>query len=251
MLYTTVDAAMVLSQVKRQNDTCFLDVLHNISCGTLSEADYNILKQRFTTSVSEEERKSFKDAIRLYPTRAEVDEHNKNCLVALKHPTTGNPMPISRIPAQHNSAQARDGTENEAGGLRNTLYLAKGARIMLRANLWTEKGLVNGSMGEVVDILYAQDRSPPDDAPVAIICKFDCYQGLYLDDLTKTVVITPITKQWKSKNGQDCIRQQFPTSLCYACSIHKSQGLTLDKANVNIGTLKEMSPGLTYTAVTS
>ncbi|KAK3926419.1 ATP-dependent DNA helicase [Frankliniella fusca] len=48
-------------------------------------------------------------------------------------------------------------------------------------------------------------------------------------------------------NGVTCSREQFPVTLAYSTTIHKSQGLTLTKAFVDIGE-KEMSPGLTYVA---
>jgi len=43
---------------------------------------------------------------------------------------------------------------------------------MLRVNLWTSKGLVNGSIGEVVDILYKRGEKSPDDIPVVVLRKF-------------------------------------------------------------------------------
>lgn len=229
LLYNNIDGSIVLSQVKRQNDEKFTNLLSNISNGCVNLRDYNTLKERFTTSVTADERNTFKDAIRLFPTRKEVDDYNNKQLLNLKHPESGLPIPVARIPALHNCAAASNGTENEAGGLRPVLYLAKGAKIMLRANLWTEQGAVNGAIGHVVDILYNEGTNPPDDPPAALVCSFDSYKGPYLNDSDKTVVIEPMIKQWKDKKGNDCSRIQFPISLAYACSIHKSQGLTLDK----------------------
>ncbi|KAJ1518828.1 hypothetical protein ONE63_011560 [Megalurothrips usitatus] len=120
---------------------------------------------------------------------------------------------------------------------------------MLRSNLWTEKGLVNGAVGHIVHILYEEGSDPAKDPPAALVCTFDNYTGPYLDDSRKTVVISAITRQWTSKKGTDCVRIQFPVALCYACTIHKSQGLSLEKVFMNIGALREKASGQTYTAL--
>lgn len=229
LLYKNIDASMTLTQVKRQNNIEFQKILQNICSGNVSKLDYRTLVKRFTTSVKPDERQSFKDAIRLYPTLLEVKDYNMDRLEKLKDKETHQPVPVARIPARHNCTAAAQGTLNEAGGLSSVLYLAKGAKIMLRFNLWTEQGLVNGAVGQIVDILYEEGTNPPDDPPAALVCQFDSYKGPYLDDEKKTVVIAPMTSQWKSKQSIDCAREQFPVSICYACTIHKSQGLTLEK----------------------
>ncbi|KAE8745809.1 hypothetical protein FOCC_FOCC007456 [Frankliniella occidentalis] len=162
--------------------------------------------------------------------------------------TNGQQEPIARIPALHNCNEAARGTRDDAEGLFPVLHLAKGAKIMLKSNLWTEKGLVNGAMGEIVDILYREVANPQIDPPDVLICKFDSYTGPYLDNDLKTVPIQSLTKSWTSKAGDACTRTQFPITLSFACSIHQSQGLTLQKAVIDIG-LKEMSPGITYVAL--
>ncbi|XP_026291707.2 uncharacterized protein LOC113216175 [Frankliniella occidentalis] len=63
------------------------------------------------------------------------------------------------------------------------------------------------------------------------------------------VPISMYTKSWVSKNGKCLSRAQFPLVLAYACSIHKSQGLTLQRVIVDIGALKEQCVGLSYVAL--
>ena len=74
--------------------------------------------------------------------------------------------------------------------------------------------------------------------------KFDSYSGPTLPD--GTVPITPLRRTWLSTTKQ-CSRLQIPLKLAWAVTIHKSQGLTLDKAVIDVGK-KEFSTGLTFVA---
>ena len=114
---------------------------------------------------------------------------------------------------------------------------------MLTANLWVDMGLVNGAMGTVVAICYSNGGIPPH-LPVAVMVSFDSYQGPTLPD--STVPITPLRRTW-SVSGASCSRLQLPLKLAWAVTIHKAQGLTLDRVVINVGK-KEFSTGLTFVA---
>ena len=46
---------------------------------------------------------------------------------------------------------------------------------MSSSNMWTEPGLVNGSMGTIVAILYRSGG--PLDLPIAVVVRFNKYNG--------------------------------------------------------------------------
>jgi hypothetical protein len=48
---------------------------------------------------------------------------------------------------------------------------------MLTSNLWTERGLVNGSMGTVFDISWDPGLDPFSTFPTLLLIKFDDYSG--------------------------------------------------------------------------
>ena len=78
--------------------------------------------------------------------------------------------------------------------------------------------------------------------PIAVMVKWDNYSGPYFHkDLFS---VTLITRSWND-GDQICTRTQFPLSLAWAITIHKWQGMTLDKAVLNFGP-KEFSAGLSY-----
>ena len=95
---------------------------------------------------------------------------------------------------------------------------------MLITNLWVEVGLVNGAVGTVISICY--ERGGPPDLPLAVMVKFDDYTGPTLPD--QTVPITPVRCTWAS-SACNYSRLQIPLKLAWAVTIHKAQGLTLDK----------------------
>ena len=157
-------------------------------------------------------------------------------------------VPIAQVNARHNTPAAAKLTSDDMGGLEPKLFLAKGARVMLTRNLWTEKGLCNGSMGTVVDIVYKEGDHPPA-LPIAVIVQFDdTYTGpSFRSDIPRSVPIIPQTNE-SDLYGSSHERQQLPLKLSWAITIHKSQGLTLDKAWVDIGKSEKFT-GLTYVAL--
>ena len=152
-------------------------------------------------------------------------------------------QPVAMLKAVHNGPGAFKATSEEAGGLDPVICIAQDAKVMLCANLWVDVGLVNGARGTIVAICYENGHSPPD-LPVAVMVRFDCYSGPTLSD--GSVPICPLRRTWFASNNQ-CSRLQVPLKLAWAVTIHKSQGMTLDKAVIDVGR-KEFSSGLTFVA---
>ena len=101
---------------------------------------------------------------------------------------------------------------------------------MLTENLWTEVGLVNGSMRTVRDILF-EDQGPPH-LPIAVF--------ITSLDGTKVVTIAPIRRTWESKNETLFSRLRVLVCLAWAITVHKSQGLTLPKAKIELFILLQL-----------
>jgi ATP-dependent DNA helicase PIF1 len=95
------------------------------------------------------------------------------------------------------------------------LYVKVGARVMLTVNINIPLGLVNGSMGKVIDISGA-----------GIKVLFDNGLESWLNPQTVASV--------KLRGNVVAERVQYPLRLAWAISIHKSQGMTIEKLRVNM-----------------
>ena len=237
--YQCFDKAVVLTQVMRQagedpQQVRFRDILMPLRDGHLTTDDWKHLMTRSAACVTDFG--SFNNALHLYPTVESVAEHN---LTKLKHCT----HPVAQIKAIHNGPRADRASSDDASGLEAVIHIAKGARVMLISNLWIEAGLVNGAMGTVEAICY-QSGGPPA-LPTAVMVRFDAYTGPTLSD--GTVPIVPVCRSCMSGSSA-CSRLQLPLKLAWAITIHKAQGLTLDKVVLDIGP-KEFCAGLTFVAL--
>ena len=115
---------------------------------------------------------------------------------------------------------------------------------MLTANLWTSEGLVNGAIGTVHSIAYADGHHPPQ-LPVAVMVQFQNYAGPTLEH--GCVPVTPIQRTWY-QGSRACSRLQVPLRPAWALTVHKCQGLTLGRVVVDLGQ-REFASGLSFVAL--
>ncbi|KAE8739203.1 hypothetical protein FOCC_FOCC015294 [Frankliniella occidentalis] len=167
-------------------------------------------------------------------TEEDVDEMRKRCLSFLS------PEVINSF-----SSSIRLCSTNESANEFNLTILKINAKVMLRKNLNVSRGLVNGCVGTVKTFIYEYNNYRPPALPVCVLVQFDNV------DLTgcdfNYVPIKPYLSMW-FRNGVTCTRFQLPLALCWACTIHKSQGLTLLRVILDAGQ-SEFALGLLYVAL--
>ncbi|KAK3911476.1 ATP-dependent DNA helicase [Frankliniella fusca] len=148
--------------------------------------------------------------MRICSTNEATDEENKKKMEGLN-------QKIATVKALNNNKTLFLSSDDVANGLTNILPLCKGAKVMFKKNLNVSRGLVNGSIGMI--------------------------WGLTND----YVPMTPVCNTWY-RSGVLCSRIQLPLVVCWACTIHKSQGLTLSFMMLDAGK-SEFALGLLYVAL--
>lgn len=243
MAYLEFRKVFRLTRIMRQEGTeqqQFRNCLANLATGQITECDYAFLSARFLQNQFAS-RANLENAIRLISLNSRIFEYNMQKLTQLG-------KPVALIRALHNDPRASTISSDKAQGLSSELLLAVGSRVILRQNIFTAAGLCNGTVGEVVDIVYdeAQPGNYHNCFPLCIMVKFPSYNGpqAYTDNV---LPIPPVTVSFR-EGAQSYTRKQFPLQLAYAISIHRSQGLTLNQVVVDIGT-SEFALGMIYVAM--
>ncbi|XP_076872152.1 uncharacterized protein LOC143522233 [Brachyhypopomus gauderio] len=238
-----------LTDIMRQKDAAFAELLNRLrkrqKCDPLLNTDINKLKQCETGEGE------YTTNLHIYATNEEVDDHNR-CMLKLicSETTVIEAQDYDRIPKTGRFQRVKGHHGNVCNTcLSRSLHIGINARVMLLKNIDVSDGLVNGAFGTVNAIHFNAGEDFPskiyvtfdnERAGTAVRAKTQCLQP----DLQKATPIEPDEERVTKSGG---IRRQFPLKLAWACTIHKVQGLTVDKAVVSLK--KIFAPGQAYVAL--
>ena len=174
----------------------FREVTERLAELTITRDDIAWLSRRNRSRLSAEERRLYDDAVLLMDTRkqrvergseaTQLDGADYKNLEELYKLAARKGVPVVRFGSHHKKREGEETMkaelmEDDDFGLAAVLQLCLGARVILTRNMWIGAGLVNGSMGTVVNFVWEPGGDPSSSdprlrAPFCIIVEFDDVQ---------------------------------------------------------------------------
>jgi hypothetical protein len=204
-----------LDEQHRQDDRAFLRVLNDIRNSDVTEMTVEYLSERLDKDVE-----GYAKPTRLFSHNTDVDAIN------LKH--------LEKLDGEEKEYfMTWRGSLGLTEGLRRSclapekLILKKGAQVMFVKNNY-EVGYVNGTLGEVIGF---------DDKDHPIVRTFDGAE----------LVVGQASWDVKEDDTELAAIAQLPLRLAWAITVHKSQGMSLDAAEIDLS--RSFIPGMGYVAL--
>lgn len=209
-------AMCYITEQHRQNDDAFTDILNAIRANAVEDYHLETLGER----IREFDEDDFGDRTKLFTHNADVDTINEKALSTIDE-------------KEHVFQMTAKGRENLIESLKksclapDTLRLKVGAQIMFVKNNY-DRGYVNGTRGTVVDF---------DDMGMPVV---------------KTLSGEKITVERETWSVDDEDRvlasiTQVPLRHAWAITVHKSQGMSLDEAVIDLS--RAFGYGMGYVAL--
>jgi len=210
-------APVVLRKVHRQADATFTKILNEVREGKVSTRSAEVLRGRVAKFPPSK-------LLRLMTHNVQVNRWNAYQMECIDRPGV-------------TFSASCSGAEYEAEFLRKNLVtpdeleLKEGARVMVTANLSDQGQMfaVNGALGTVLDIDTEAQQV-----------------GVRLDDGTEAK-IGRHTWSFDPQRQDSATFSQLPLRAAWAVTIHKSQGLSLPEAMIDVRAARE--PGQAYVAL--
>lgn len=212
-----------LTEVFRQSDLQFIQLLNNIRHAALNEEDIQLLQHRQAVDLADDISPTMLATHNYQADKINIEELNKITgeeEVTFKMSESGKEKAIEFL-KKNCLAQAE-------------LTLKRGAQVMMLKNTLQKQGVINGSIGIITG--FTKSKSPIvkfHNGEVCIITAEEWSTEVF----NETTLETEVTGSIK----------QIPLALAWAITIHKSQGMTLDAVLCDLS--KVFAEGQAYVAL--
>lgn len=223
-LKTTNLVYLELDKIFRQRDPRFISLLNSLRMNEIRQEEIKFLNSFYQT---EEELSNVKDAITITTHNSKAEEQNQKALAALPHQS------------YFYKAEVNGDFPESLYPIPQQIELKEGAQIMFIKNDSSGFGAYyNGKLAIIKDL-----------NPEGITVLMEGSKAVF--NLRK--------ERWENKKykvnedskeiEEDVIGtfDHYPIKLAWAVTVHKSQGLTFEKAIIDVG--KAFSPGQVYVAL--
>jgi ATP-dependent exoDNAse (exonuclease V) alpha subunit len=203
-----------LTEQHRQQDNELDKILNEIRCGQVSDRSFQVLNNTKNNTLEA-------DITRLYTHNQNVDQINDRHLDGIKHKsqlftatTKGNEKLLMTLTSSVRAPEQ--------------LTLKKGAKVMFVKNNFDE-GYINGTLGEIIGFIK--------DEEYGFLPEVKLRDG-------SSLIVEPATWSIEDEDGKVIASYtQIPLRLAWAITIHKSQGMTLEAAEIDLTKTFECGQG--------
>lgn len=223
-LQQTPYVTIQLQKVYRQQDETFLNILNHLRENTLSSTDLQVLNDRYQPHFQPRQEEGY---IRLTTHNNKADSYND--------------MRLEQLPAKayHYMASIKGTFPEYSYPTSESLVFKVGAQVMFIKNDSSAEHLFyNGKIGHIIYL---------DDNHIEVLCPGDEH-SIVVEKQTwenTTYKINEATKEIEP-TVQGTF-SQYPLRLAWAITIHKSQGLTFERAIIDAGS--SFASGQVYVAL--
>lgn len=215
-------AHIELDKIFRQQDGGFIAILNNLRNNTVGPDDVATLNAHYRANIAK--------------------EHPEGVITLTTHNRTAdelNLQALDRLPGKlHHFTAVLEGDYPESMyPVLSDLQLKEGAQVMFVRNDM-EKAYFNGKLARVTTIDGDEVMVEMIDDGMPYTLKRERWEN-------KRYVVDPVTKE----QNEEVLGtfDHYPVKLAWAITVHKSQGLTFDKAIIDVGSA--FAPGQVYVAL--
>ena len=213
-----------LSKIYRQSDETFIKILNNLRANKIKQEDIAVLNNYVQPNFDATKEEGY---ITLTTHNRNADQINEQTLKSIK------------TKSHYYAAEIKDDFPKHLYPLQEQLELKIGAQVMfIKNDISGEQLFFNGKIGKIHSLsTHEIEVRFPEENKIISVEKYEWENMRYTIDEASGEIKEDVIGTFV----------HYPIKLAWAITVHKSQGLTFDKAVLNISNV--FAPGQAYVAL--